>query len=477
MPIIDLIIKNGRIVTSFGVVEAGIGINKGKIVAVAKDVNLPRADKVIDVDHNFVLPGIIDAHVHFREPGSDKRETFVTGTKAAASGGVTTVFEMPVSNPAVSSAEVLEKRKRIVNRGAIVDFALYGGAGMHNIDEIQKLAKAGVIGFKTFMHGPPKGRETEYKGTYVINDGYFFDVLQTVAGTRLPHSIHAENNAIINFLTEKLKKAGRKDALAHAESRPNFVEAEAVSKVIILAKIAGTHVHIAHLSTREGVQIIKQAKNSGQLVTVETCPHYLLLTAEAMKKLGPYAKINPPLRSEKDVKDLWMGVNSGTIDIIVSDHAPFMKEEKEAGWKDIWRAQSGSPTVENMLPLLLTKVNEGKISLERLVQVTSEMVARIFGIYPKKGVIQVGSDADLVVIDLDKKMMIEKEKMFSNARDLTIYDGWEVRGYPIMTIVRGEIVMKEGKIFAKPGYGKFISPSSINKLKFGNNKLKFGNNK
>ena len=458
MTAIDLVIRNCRVVTPKGTFETGIGIDKGKIVALATEANLPKADKTIDAKGNLIIPGLIDAHVHFREPGRTTGEDFETGTRAAAAGGVTTVFEMPLSIPCVSSVEVLEKRKNIVKKKAVVNFGLYGGAGMHNIDKIRGLANAGVIGFKTYLHAPPEGREVEYEGAYVTDDGALLEVLETVASTGLTSTIHAENNAIIDFLTRRLKSLGRKDPMAHPESRPNFVEAEAIYKVLTLARVAGTHLHIAHLSTKEGLHLVKQAKASGQKVTAETCPHYLTLTAEAMKRLGPYAKINPPLRSEMDVEELWIGLNDGIVDIIASDHAPYTKEEKEAGRDDIWKAPAGAPTIETMLPLLLNKVNEGKISLETLTKATSEQVAKIFGLYPKKGVIQVGSDADLVIVDLNRTMKIDKEKMYSKARENTPYDGWKLKGWPIMTMVRGEVVMEDGEVIGKQGYGSFVSP-------------------
>ncbi len=458
LSVLDLVIKNGRAVTPNATFKTGVGVSDGKIVAIANEVNLPKADRVIDAGGNLLLPGVIDAHTHFREPGRTAGEDFETGTKAAAAGGITTIFEMPLSVPCVSSAEILQNRKSIVQKRAVVDFGLYGGAGMHNIDKISGLAKAGAIGFKTYMHEPPEGREIEYEGAYVTDDRSLFEALKAVASTGLTSSIHAENNAIISFLTQRLKSLGRRDAMAHAESRPNFVEAEAISKVITLGEAAGAHVHVAHLTTAEGLHLIELAKASRKNITTETCPHYLTLTAEAMKKLGPYAKVNPPLRSKRDLEELWRGLNNGVVDIVVSDHAPYSKEDKEPGWYDIWKAQSGSPTIEIMLPLLLDKVNEGRLSLEILTKVLSERAAKIFGIYPKKGALLVGSDADIVVVDINRTVRIDRERMYSKARDLTLYDGWNVKGWPIMTILRGEIVMREGEVIGKPGNGKFVSP-------------------
>jgi allantoinase len=456
--VVDLVIQNARIVSPRGVFEAGIAVDEGKIVTISKTVNLPKADSAINAKGNLVLPGVIDAHVHFREPGNEKSEDFGTGTKAAAAGGVTTVFDMPNSIPAVSSAGLLTKKREIVKKRAFVDFALYGGAGTSNIDEITGLTKAGAIGFKTFLLEPPAGKEIECGGTHITSDGALLAMLETVRRTNLPVSIHAENPAIINFYREKLMKARRQDPMAHAESRPNFVEAEAIAKVIILAKTVGTRIHIAHLSTKEGLQLITQAKASDQQITTETCPHYLMLTAEDMKRLGPYGKINPPLRSKADVVELFRGLNDGSIDMLVSDHAPHIKEDKEVGWENIWKAKSGAPNIQTMLPLMLTKVNEGNLSIERLVKITSENVAKIFGIYPKKGVIQKGSDADLVIIDLNQKRVIEQTQLYSKAKDLDIYLGSQVKGYPIITLVRGEIVMDDGIIIGKSGHGEFISP-------------------
>jgi allantoinase len=456
--IVDLVIKNGKIVTSHDIFEAGIGVDEGKIVAVAKDTNLPKADITLDMNGKFILPGPIDAHVHFRDPGSEHREDFETGTKAAAAGGVTTVFEMPISTPAVSSADILERRRNIVKKKAVVDFALYGGAGTHNIDNIPSIADAGAIGFKTFLTKPLKEREKEYEGIFVTDDGSLFHLLEMVAQTKLPCSIHSENYAVINHLTKRLRKAGRKDPMAHIESRPSFVEAEAISRVITFAEATGARVHIAHMSTKEGVQLVKSAKASGKAITAETCPQYLTLTSELMKKMGPYAKINPPLRYKKDIEALLTGLNNGTVDIVASDHAPYTKEEKDVGWDNIWRAFAGAPQLETMLSLLLTKVNEGKLSLRKLTKIVSESVAKIFAVYPKKGVIQVGSDADFIVVDLKKEQKISTEKMYSKAKDITLYDGWKVKGVPTMTIVRGTLVMKDGEVIGKPGYGNFTTP-------------------
>lgn len=454
----DLVVKNARIVAPLGVIKGGVGVHAGKISEVFGTSKSPAGDRVIEAEGRFLLPGLIDAHVHFRDPGTPHREDFESGTRAAAAGGVTTVLEMPISTPSVHNGEILRRRIGAVKGKAVVDFAFYGAAGADNVEEIASLAEAGAIAFKTFMTSPPPGREREYEGLCAPDRDSLLRVIKAVRETGLRLSVHAEDSGAVNTLIEKLKREGRKDPMAHVESRPSHVEEEAIARLISLARDVGTPIHIAHMSTMGGVQLVRDAKASGQNLTAETCPHYLLLTSEAMEEYGPYAKINPPLRGAEDVDALWRAVNDGTIDIIASDHAPYTREEKDVGWKDIWRALSGTPQIELMLPLLLTEVRRGRISLERLVEVTSEAVARTFGIFPMKGAIQVGSDADLVIADLEAEGEIDAERLYTKARDITIYHGWGVQGMPTTTIVRGEVVMEGGDVVGEPGHGRFISP-------------------
>jgi dihydroorotase (multifunctional complex type) len=454
MVMIDLVITNGKIVTPQSIFSAGIGINEGKIVAICGDRHLPKADQVLDVHGNFILPGFIDSHTHIETYPED----FESGTKSAAAGGITTIFEMPFTREgAVSSAKKLHERRKRLERKAVVDFALYGGAGIHNLDTVLDLAGAGAIAFKTFLNAI-YGDILE--GVFVTDDGELLKMFQAVAQTNLPSCIHAENDEVIQMLGEKIKRSGRKDPIIHAESRPGYTENLAISTVSILSRIAGVHAHICHMSTKEGVQIVRRAKAIGQRITSETTPHHLLLTAKNMKEFGPYAKVNPPLRSKPDLEELWRGLDDGTVDIITTDHSPHPKEEKDRGWSNIWDAPPGAPGFETTLQLLLTKVNEGKISLGKLVEKTSENVAKTFGIFPKKGVIQVGSDADLTIVNMKKESKINSEKMYTKAKDVTLFDGWKVKGLPETTIVEGKIVMKDGIVIGRPGDGSFISPSN-----------------
>ncbi len=452
----DSVVKNGKILTCFDIFEAGIAIEEEKIVAVAKEPNLPKADNLIDAKGNLIIPGVIDAHVHIEaEP-----ENFETGTKAAAHGGITSVMEMPYFTPSITTVQTFNQKRKRGEREALVDFALYVGAGTDNLDEIPALGDTGAIGFKTFTL-KRETRSEASKGLMIWDDGSLTDVFESIGKTGLVSTVHAENDEITEYLAQKLKKEGRKKLIDYLQSKPGIEEEEAVARVLNIASKTKVHLNVCHVSTGKSVNLVRQAKASGQRVTADVCMNHVFLDLEYVKKqvdkLGPYAKITPPPRSKMDVESLWKGLNDGTVDFIQSDHVPCSKDEKEVGWIDIWKAESGGVGIECMLPLLLTQVNKGKISLRRMVEVTSSSAAKIFGIYPKKGAIQVGSDADITIIDMKKEDKLRSEKMYSKGRSISrLFDGWKVKGMPILTMVRGKTVMKDGEVIGKPGYGKFI---------------------
>jgi allantoinase len=464
---IDLVIKNCRIATSDGILDASLAIDEGKIISISKDRLLPKADITIDAHENIVLPGLIDPHVHFRDPGNTGKEDFESGTKAAAAGGFSSIFDMPNTHPPIISSASFEEKKSIAGSKAVVDFGLYAGSGLESMDSIPIMAKAGAIAFKIWTFNP--SRSSESRGLYGTDIDFFRKMLTAVLKVDGLQCVHAESQEVIDFETNKLIEEGRKDVLAHVESRPNKAEYSAVSLMIQLAREVGTRLHFVHLSTGEALSILREARSHGFPVSAETCPHYLVLTGEHMRKLGPYAKINPPLRSTADNNALWQGLRENSISTIGSDHAPHSKDEKELGWNDIWRAPSGASNIECTLPIMLTKVNEGLISLQQLVKVMSENTARIYRLYPKKGSIQEGSDADLTIIDLKKKYRIRTDRMYSKDKWSALYDGWGVQGQPVMTIVRGEIVMKDGEVLGRAGYGKMIRPR-VNE-RFGKSKM------
>lgn len=452
----DLLIRGGQVVLPEDILSADIAVKDGKVVALAKPGEIGGAVEVIEADGLTVMAGVIDPHVHMRDPGSNDREDFITGTMSAAAGGVTTVFDHPNTVPSISSVENLYAKRDHLLQRAIVDFGLYGAAGAGNLEDIVKLAEAGAVAFKTFLHGAPAGREEEFVGLCATDDGELYSVLAAIAQTGLMSIIHAENDSIINSLIAKMKENGDILGDAHERSRPVVTEMEAVARVAILGQAVGCRVNIAHLSSGSAAKMIRMFKDNGYTLTVETCPQYLFAAVEGLNKYGPYAKINPPLRSQEEQGLLWEHVQNGTIDMIGSDHAPHRPADKEKGKTNIFDAASGLPGIETMLPLFLTAVNQGRIDLNRLTKIMSLNSAKNYGLYPRKGAIRPGSDADFVLVDLNKKHKLEKEKLFTKQKEQALlFDGFEAKGSPVMTIIRGSRVMEEGKILVEPGFGKF----------------------
>jgi len=446
---IDLVIKNCRILLPWNANNISIAIDSEKIVGISNDTNAPQSREIIDAKGNFVLPGMIDMHTHFRDPGYTEREDFQCGTMAAAIGGVTTVMDMPNNLPPVSTLSGLRNKQDVIANKAYVDYTLAGAIGQGSFDDAIGLAKAGVVAFKTMM------LKQEMKGQSVNSDSDIIRAFSEVAKTGRTCLIHAENENLINEATEELIASGRVDPTVWDESRPIISEIEAISRAITLARETSVHLHICHISSGNAIEIVSRAKHSGQNLTAETCPNYFLLTSDIMKKFGPYAKIQPPIRKSGQ-NLLWQGINDGTIDVIASDHAPYTSSDKEVGWKNIFKARSGGPGVETTLPLLLNCVNKGQMSLFRLIEVFSANPAKILGIFPQKGSIQVSSDADFVIVNMNQEMTIESKALHSKQK-VTLFDGEKVVGTPIMTIVRGKVIMREGQIVTKPGTGKFIS--------------------
>lgn len=453
----ETVVKNGSIVTPERIVRADVGISfDGKIVAIGDLSPFGSPGKVIDAEGKFVLPGAIDTHVHLRDPGFPEREDFESGTRAAAAGGITTVVDMPNSVPTVVTTDALKQKAAHCETRAVVDFGLYAGAGTDSVQAIGELASAGAMAFKTLMANfPTPGREREFLGLHLKRDDSIIDVVRAVAKTGVIHVFHCETDYMIRHEVERLRNDGRLDPLAHVESRPAFAEADAVARVLILAAALGDHAHIAHMSTSEGVNLVRDAKARHQRVSCETCAHYLLLTDKDMNSLKTKAKIQPPLRDKATQQALWDGLNSGVIDSICSDHSPFTTEEKN---RDIWTALPGAPDMENMIPLMLDSVNEGRLTLTKLVEVSSSNPARLFGMKDRKGSMRVGSDADMIIVDMKLEKKIRAESMQTKGKSSTIFDGRKVKGWPVLTIVRGQTVFQDSDVVGKAGSGKWITP-------------------
>ena len=451
----DLVIKSDKIFMGGRLIDCYIGVRDGIITAISKEKL--DAEKVINAEGKIVLPGTVDPHVHIRAPGHDERETFESGTKDAALGGVTTVIEMPISVPPPHSPEIVKRRMDIADKEAVVDMAFFGAAGTDCLDDIIPCAKSGIVAFKTFLHEVPPGRKEEFIGLTAPNTGDQYELMEKVAQTGVMIGFHAENNDMINKNIAILRSEGKTSPIYHGRSRPPVVEIETAAKILLFAEKIGAKVEICHISTPEVVELVNRAKSKGVYVVAETCPHYLFLNEDALNKVGVFAKCNPPLRSEEERQGMWEMVNDGSIDIIGSDHAPYTKEEKERGSEDIFTPPAGFPGLSTRLPLLFTAVKEGKIRLDKMVELICENPAKIFNLYPKKGTIAIGSDADFVIFDPNKKGIISKDKMFTKCRESAlVYDGWKVYGKPEKTIVRGKVVFDDGKITVSPGYGEII---------------------
>jgi len=443
--LVDLVIRNARLTLPEGIIRGELAVEEGRISEIAAS-GLPKADREIDAKEKIVMPGVMDIHVHFYDQYYLPREDFQNGSTAAAAGGVTSVIMMPLDTPMLTP-KAIKTIIKLGQRESLIDFALHAGnMTAESIKNIPKLASLGIKSYKAFTCAPYgiKGRKLEELMTAIKNvDGTIF--------------VHAEDDKVLQEQTKRLLKEGRKDPLAHAESRPNEAEEKAVEKVIKLAKRTGCKLHLAHITTRQGAELVKKAKGKRMPLTAETCPHYLFFTQEDMKRLGPYLKVNPALKTDEDRKALWDALAKGVIDIVATDHAPGTKEEKEIGWENIWTAQIGIPGVETLLPLMLSEgVAKGRLTLERLIDALCTKPAQTFGLYPRKGVIRKGSDADLVLVDLKKEVKITAEKLHYKV-GWTPYEGVGVKGMPVMTISRGTVVAEDGDVVGKPGHGQFLS--------------------
>lgn len=460
---LDLILKNAKVYLEDRFVEGvSVGVQAGRIAAIAAPECMPEGARTLDLTGEYLIPGTIDTHMHVRDPGHTERGTFYTETMAAAAGGVTTILEQPISVPPQHNVEILERRIARAEAQCVVDFAFYGAAGGEYLEDIAQLAADGrIVAYKTFLHAPPEGREQEFQGLTMADDAQLYAGMRELAKTGLFCAFHAENNDMIAANIKRLRAEGRVSPEYHCVSRPTVAEVTSVERILNFVRETGARVEIAHVSCPEVMELLRQAKKDGLPVYVETCPHYLFLTEEDMVKFGPYAKCNPPVRSRAQAEKLWDYVNDGTVDYMGSDHSPFLVEEKTRGLKDIFAAAAGFPGADLRLPLMLDAVAEGRTTLEKVVELLSVNPARCFGLYPTKGTIQVGADADFTLFRMDRHMVVDKARNYSHARDIAIpYDGRELKCAVTGTIVRGRAVMRDGVVDeTAKAYGHLVVPT------------------
>ncbi|MDR2943255.1 MAG: dihydroorotase family protein [Treponema sp.] len=441
----DLILKNGTVVTPEKCFEADIAVKNEKIALIGGLNSDDCADEIYDAYGKHILPGIIDAHVHFRDPGLTEKEDFESGSISAAFGGVTFVADMPNVLPPTSTAERFLEKIRIAKEKSYIDFGFFALLVNDNINEMEGLIKAGALGYKVFL-----GTST---GDIASPDmGTLFEQMTYSAAHNMRIGFHAENSEINSHFTSKFKKSGdnKQDGVLLSKARPVISEALAVQTVICLAKYTGAKVHIHHVTSKDGCLLIAEAKEKGIDITAETCPHYLLLDAKKAHK------VYPPIREEGNHrKSLWDAIGVKTIDMIASDHAPHGAHEKSL---PLWTAPAGLSGVETTVPLMLNEVNGGRLSINDFVRIASSAPAKIWGIYPRKGSLTAGADADFTVVDMNKKHKITSGTSHSKSKT-SAYDGVETQGAPVATIVRGRFVMKDGALTGTKGCGKFVSPA------------------
>jgi len=453
----DLVIKNGLVVTPFGTVRGGLVVRNEKILQIGADDALPKAKLEIDAQGNYILPGLIDPHVHIgRAIEEDFISQFRTESISAAISGVTTLMGF------VRFGEILERRlrvyqkaKQIGKQNSFIDFKFHAYLFTEeHLEEIPELIEEGITSAKLMLnYTEESAREVGYRA---IDFGFVYKVMEILASYGPPVLVqaHCEQPDIITFLSNRLKAQGRTDFLAWTESKPGICEAIHAFSLGVISLETGCPVYIVHVSAKETVDVIRYLKQRGVKIYAETCPHYLTLTKNT--PIGVLARVAPPLRDESDVERLWQAVADSTFDTIGSDHVPLPRRQKEED--GIWKGIPGVGGIGAMLPLLMTEaVSKGRITIEQLAKLTSENPARIWGIYPKKGALSPGSDADIVIVDPHKEWVLSAANLKS-CSDYSIYEGRAVKGKAIKTFVRGKLVARDGHLVARVPEGEYVYP-------------------
>jgi len=441
---VDMVLHNAKIYTRGRIVEAGLAIDDGRILKIAKETNLPSASTKMNLKGHITLPGLIDPHVHLRNQQLAYKEDFFSGTAAAAAGGVTLTIDMPNNKPVTMDSISLRERMKLAERRAVVNVAFYS-AFPQNLEEVPSIIKEGATAFKLYM-------SEKIGGLDVDDDRLLLQAFNKVAEMGVPVAVHAEDRKILQNMKREIEKTGRKDVEAYIKAHPPEAEAQAIKRIVQLAKKCGVQVHFCHVSSAVGLNAFLTAKKDGLPVTCEVTPHHLLLSLEHLKRYRTLALTNPPLRTKKDVIALWSALKQGLIDVLASDHAPHTIEEKKV--ESIWDAKPGISGLETTLPLLLTQVSEGHLTIADLVRLTSEKPAEIFNLR-NRGCLEEGNWADIVVVDINRKYKIDSSNFYSKAK-YSPFDGWSVKGKPTKTFVNGQLVMDEGEIVAKPGTSQIV---------------------
>lgn len=439
-----MVLCNAKAYVGKELVDCSFAINEGSILKIGKEATMPKAETRIDLKNLLVLPGLIDVHVHLRDEGKAYKEDFYSGTAAAAAGGITTVFDMPNNNPVTMSVEALKNRMEKAEKKILVNVGFYSEFPKKN-SEIEKIIAEGAVAFKLFM-------AEQVGGLNIDDDGALLKAFGIAARMKVPIAVHAEDKSSLKEAENKLKRANCNDIDAFLKAHSANAEAKAVKRILSIAKQIGARIHFCHVSTEDGLSIIVDEKKKGMPITCEATPHHLLISSDELKRIGTLALTMPPVREKHHLAVLWKGIKNGWIAIIASDHAPHALDEKKAN--SIWDVKVGVPGLETTLPLMLTEVNRGRLSIAEVVSLMAEKPAEIFNL-TNKGYLKEGYGADLTVIDLNKKYRIDASKFHSKAK-YSPFDKWTVEGKPVKTFVNGQLVMEDEEIVAKPGSGQII---------------------
>ncbi|MCK4583001.1 dihydroorotase family protein [Candidatus Bathyarchaeota archaeon] len=440
-------IVNAKIWLEDGLYEGGLFVEDGKIAKIGK--SMPEADHVMDAKGNLVLPGLVDLHVHFREPGFTHKEDFYTGSCAAVAGGVTTVVDEPNNNPVTSTPDALREKMSLIKRKAAVDYTFSVALHADTLEHIPVFREMGVNCFAVFdeLGDAPTGMD---------DTGVLLDALSRVKEAEGLALLNCRESDLVVHITERLRGSGSGTLDDYNAHFPHVAESVGAAKRVLLSHAVGVKTHMREVSTLETVNVLRKLKHYMVGVTAEARPDHLLLNHENTRGLGPYAQQWTPVRRKTDNEALLGALRDGVIKVIASDHATHTEGEKERGWDDIWKSPPGLPAVETMLPLLLTKVNEGVLELGTLIDAASANPAKVMGQFPRKGCIRVGSDADLVLVDMKMQRVIRGEGLHGKTK-WTPFEGWRTRGAPVATYVRGVEAYVDGEAVAAPGHGVFLS--------------------
>jgi dihydroorotase len=438
--IVSILIRGGHIVTPENIFEGDIYIRDGKIEMIGKSLSPASKEEVIDASGKLVFPGIVDEHVHMREPGLEYKDDFEHGTKAAAVGGVTTVIEMPNTLPPVDTGERVRSKRELLEKKAYVDFALYGVLTDTSVSRIEEMLKEGAVGFKAFMgpttgNLPPPSNATIYKALELSRLHGFTVVF------------HAEDDSLVNMFVDRVKSSGRSDAIAHMLSRPPITEEMAVMRIYLMSKETGGRAHIAHISSEGTIDYLKKARYEGVNLTGETCPHYLYFDSSHYETHGNRIKVNPPIRETEHRRALLTSIADGTMYAIGSDHAPHSPEEK-SDKRNVWEVAAGFVGVQTLLPSMLNLALNGAFDLREIPRVLARNPARLFGLWPKKGELMPGADGDIVIVNPNAETQITREWLITKS-PVTPFIGMKMKGKVEFTLLIGEIVVREGKIEAE----------------------------